>query len=134
VKPEVPYSPTGLAQARQPVLRHTALGCWGCLFLQNDPAVDRGSSPTRREARSWGLVMCRDGEYDVHAHYRRQLYARGAPHDRRYVFTEHDTEHARTMRAPCAERCDCGRRLRAEFHGTAHGGIAALRAAAHGRI
>ncbi len=90
VKPEVPFSPTGLAQARQRVFDEHLRWDVGLLwFLQNDPAV-----PVKigDEARTWG--WCRD-EYDDNAHLPPQLYVREA---RRmigaHIFTEHDTDHA----------------------------------------
>ena len=90
VKPEVPFSPTGLAQARQRVFdTHLRWDVGLLYFLQNDEAVP---AKFRDEARSWG--WCRD-EYDDNAHLPPQLYVREA---RRmlgaHVFTEHDTDHA----------------------------------------
>lgn len=90
VQPEVPYSPTGLAQARDRVFdEHLRWNVGLLYFLQNDDAVP---AKVRDEARSWG--WCRD-EYDDNAHLPPQLYVREA---RRmigsYVFTEKDTDHA----------------------------------------
>ena len=90
VKPEVPFSPTALAQARQRVFDEHLRWDVGLLyFLQNDEAVP---AKFRDEARSWG--WCRD-EYDDNAHLPPQLYVREA---RRmigtHIFTEHDTDHA----------------------------------------
>ena len=125
VKPEVPYSPTGLAQARQRVFdAHLRWDVGLLYFLQNDPAVP---AKLRDEARSWG--WCRD-EYDDNAHLPPQLYVREA---RRmigaYVFTEKDTDHARDESGSAA---DARAVLRSDAiamgdygpncHGTAHGG------------
>ncbi len=90
VKPEVPFSPTGLAQARDRIFAaHLRWNVGLLYFLQNDDEVP---AKLRDEARSWG--WCRD-EYDDNAHLPPQLYVREA---RRmvgaYVFTESDTDHA----------------------------------------
>ncbi len=90
VKAEVPFSPTGLAQARQRVFDEHLRWEVGLLwFLQNDPAVP---ATIAEEARSWG--WCRD-EYDDNAHLPPQLYVREARRmEGVYVFTEKDTAHA----------------------------------------
>jgi len=44
LKPEVPYSPTGLAAARQPSWGTPALGCGAAYFLHNYPACPRSSA------------------------------------------------------------------------------------------
>jgi hypothetical protein len=90
VKPEVPFSPTGLAQARDRIFRtHFNWDVGLFYFLQNDEAVP---AKVRDEARTWG--WCRD-EYDDNGHVPPQLYIREA---RRmigtYVYTEKDTDHA----------------------------------------
>ena len=90
VKPDVPFSPTALAQARQRIFDEHVLWNVGLLyFLQNDPDVP---AAIRDEARSWG--WCRD-EYDDNAHLPPQLYVReGRRMIGSYVFTEKDTDHA----------------------------------------
>ncbi len=119
VKAEVPYSPTGLAQARQRVFDEHLRWNVGLLwFLQNDEAVP---AQIRDEARSWG--WCRD-EYDDNAHLPPQLYVREA---RRMVgtriFTEHDTDHAEgdaraVLRTDAIAMGDYG----PNCHGTSHEG------------
>ena len=119
VMPEVPYSPTALAQARQRVFDEHLRWDVGLLwFLQNDPAVP---TKLRDEARSWG--WCRD-EYDDNAHLPPQLYVREA---RRmigqYVFTEKDTAHApddarAVLRTDAIATGDYG----PNCHGTGHDG------------
>ena len=90
IKPEVPFSPTGLAQARGRIFdAHLKWDVGLLYFLQNDDAVP---AKVRDEARTWG--WCRD-EYDDNGHLPPQLYVREA---RRmtgvYVYTEKDTDHA----------------------------------------
>ncbi len=119
VIPEVPFSPTGLAQARHRVFdTHLRWNVGLLYFLQNDPAVP---AKVCDEARSWG--WCRD-EYDDNAHLPPQLYVREA---RRmtgaYVFTEKDTEHApddarAVLRTDAIAMGDYG----PNCHGTAHEG------------
>ncbi len=119
VKPEVPFSPTALAQARQRVFEEHLRWDVGLLyFLQNDDAVP---AKLRDEARSWG--WCRD-EYDDNAHLPPQLYVREA---RRMigadVFTEKDTDHAEgdaraVLRTDAIAMGDYG----PNCHGTAHEG------------
>jgi len=90
VKAEVPYSPTGLRQARQRIFENHLRWNTGLLyFLQNDEVVP----PTvRDEARSWG--WCRD-EFDDNGHLPPQIYVREA---RRmvgsYIFTQKDVATA----------------------------------------
>ncbi|MEQ1859591.1 MAG: FAD-dependent oxidoreductase [Chthoniobacteraceae bacterium] len=115
----VPYSPTGLGQARQRVFDAHLLWNVGLLyFLQNDDAVP---AKLRTEAREWG--WCRD-EFDDNGHLPPQLYVREA---RRmigaYVFTEHDTAHApgdarAVLRSDAIAMGDYG----SNCHGTAHDG------------
>ena len=90
VKPEVPFSPTGLAQARGRVFdAHLRWDVGLLYFLQNDDAVP---AKLREEAREWG--WCRD-EYDDNAHLPPQLYVREARRmEGAYIFTEKDTDHA----------------------------------------
>ncbi len=119
VKAEVPYSPTGLAQARQRVFDEHLRWNVGLLwFLQNDEAVPAN---IRDEARSWG--WCRD-EFDDNGHLPPQLYVREA---RRmvgtHIFTEHDTDHAEgdaraVLRTDAIAMGDYG----PNCHGTSHEG------------
>jgi len=119
VKPEVPFSPTGLAQARGRVFdAHLRWDAGLLYFLQNDEAVP---SKLRDEAREWG--WCRD-EYDDNAHLPPQLYVREARRmEGAYVFTEHDTDHApndarAVLHADAIAAGDYG----PNCHGTAHEG------------
>lgn len=90
VKPEVPFSPTGLAQARGRVFdAHLRWNVGLLYFLQNDDEVP---AKVRDEAREWG--WCRD-EFDDNAHLPPQIYVREARRmEGAYVFTEKDTDHA----------------------------------------
>ena len=119
VKAEVPFSPTGLAQARQRVFDEHVRWDVGLLwFLQNDPEVP---AKLRDEARSWG--WCRD-EYDDNAHLPPQLYVREARRmEGAYVFTEKDTDHAQddaraVLRTDAIAMGDYG----PNCHGTGHEG------------
>ncbi len=87
---DVPFSATGLAQARSRIfLEHLRWNVGLLYFLQNDPAVPK---KVAEEARSWG--WCRD-EFTESGHLPPQLYVREA---RRLagerIFTERDTDHA----------------------------------------
>ena len=89
-KAEVPYSPTGLRQARQRIFdAHLRWNTGLLYFLQNDDAVPPA---VREEARSWG--WCRD-EFDENGHVPPQIYVREA---RRmvgsYIFTQKDVSTA----------------------------------------
>jgi FAD dependent oxidoreductase len=90
VRAVVPYSPTGLAQARQRVFdAHLRWNVGLLYFLQNDDAVP---AKVRNESREWG--WCRD-EFDDNAHLPPQLYVREARRMQGvHIFTEPDTDHA----------------------------------------
>jgi hypothetical protein len=86
IKPDVPFSPTGLTMARQRIFdEHLRWDAGLFYFLQNDDAVP---AKFRDEARAWG--WCRD-EFEEDGHVPPQLYVREA---RRmigsYVFTQKD--------------------------------------------
>jgi len=119
VKPEVPFSPTGLAQARQRIFdAHLRWNVGMLYFLQNDEKVPE---KIREEARSWG--WCRD-EFDDNAHLPPQLYVREARRmEGAYIFTEKDTDHApndarAVLRNDAIAVGDYG----PNCHGTAHEG------------
>ncbi len=111
--------PNGDAATRERIFAEHLRDQVGLLyFLQNDDAVPH---KFREEARQWG--WCRD-EFQDTGHLPPQLYVREARRMRgRYVFTEHDTEHAPSdaravLRSDAIAIGDYG----PNCHGTAHDG------------